>query len=252
MGQKQSHLRGESPAPRHRRGKHPEDTRLFGARQIPLLCEAVVDLSLLLTREYAEEGALKLVGGHYQLDVRQWRAVARAACSDASRERRRARRIPPEELSGAIVAIDGYNLLMSVESILANGVLLRGRDGHVRDMASVHGAYRSVEETLPAIRLIGETIQRLGIAECHWFLDSPVSNSGRLKGLMQDKAIKRGWNWSVAVATHVNQALVDEKVTAITSDGWTLDHAEHWSPVAEAIMAAMPTPPNVIDLAPGA
>src|SRR6266404_1471952 len=43
--------------------------------------------------------------------------------------------------------IDGFNLILTLESALGGGVMLVGRDGCYRDMASVHGTYRRVEET---------------------------------------------------------------------------------------------------------
>lgn len=57
------------------RGKHPRDEELFARKWIPLLRDAVHDMSFLLTRRYAEAAALKLVGDHYQLTSRHRRAV---------------------------------------------------------------------------------------------------------------------------------------------------------------------------------
>jgi len=40
-------------------------------------------------------------------------------------------------------------------------VILAARDGAYRDMASMHGSYRKVAETLPALELLGRTIAAL-------------------------------------------------------------------------------------------
>jgi hypothetical protein len=77
------------PQKQHHRGKHPEDDRLFDARWLPILRKAVADLSFLYGRGYSETAAAQLTGDHYQLDVRQRRAVRAAACGDAALERRR-------------------------------------------------------------------------------------------------------------------------------------------------------------------
>ena len=61
----------------------------------------------------------------------------------------------------------------------------------------MHGSYRQVSETRPALELLGQTSTDLGAAECRWFLDRPVSNSGRLKALMEELAAARGWPWRV-------------------------------------------------------
>ena len=54
-------------------------------------------------------------------------------------------------------------------------------------------------ETLPALEVLGHTIATYQVAECRWFLDRPVSNSGRLKRIIEDLAATRGgpgtWSW---------------------------------------------------------
>ncbi len=59
-------------------------------------------------------------------------------------------------------------------------------------MASMHGSYRKVEETLPAIYILGELISKWNVATCRWLLDKPVSNSGRLKTMLRRTAASRG------------------------------------------------------------
>ncbi|MBI2433083.1 MAG: DUF434 domain-containing protein [Candidatus Hydrogenedentes bacterium] len=168
------------PFRQQHRGRHPEDTELFAPGRVPVLQGAARDLSWLYTRGYAANSALKLVGDRYQLAARERMALQRAACSEGSRVDRAAHRVALESLSGAGVALDGYNLLITVESMLSGGVLIRARDGCLRDLASLHGSYRRVEETEPALMLIGETLARLKAGHVRWYLDAPVSNSGRL------------------------------------------------------------------------
>ena len=50
----------------------------------------------------------------------------------------------------------------------------------------MHGSYRKVEETLPALRLVGKTLAHFGVADALWLLDRPVSNSGRLKKIIEE------------------------------------------------------------------
>ena len=84
--------------------------------------------------------------------------------------------------------IDGFNVLTTVEAALSKGVLLLGRDGCLRDMASLHGAFRPVEETVSAVKLLIRHLESLGPASCRWLLDAPVSNSRRLARTIRDHA----------------------------------------------------------------
>jgi len=237
MGQRQSH-----------RGKHPEDDRLFAPQRISTLREAVADLSFLLSRGYAESAALKLAGDHYQLDARQRRAVLRAACSDDSLRTRLGHLVPLEGLCGQPVVIDGYNLLITVESMLSGGVLLRGRDGVVRDMASVHGSYRKVDETVDAVREIAYALTALRVAEARWCFDAPVSNSGRLRALLIEEAERLGVNWKVELSNNVDAMLSRATEVVVTADAWILDRAERWANVVDVLIERTNARESVIDL----
>src|SRR5690606_37804042 len=154
-----------------RRGPHPKDPALFAAEQLPALRGAVAELSWLLSRGYAEPSARKLVGDRNQLVSRQREVVRRAACTDrqlASRSRREM------ALTDATrVGVDGINLVITLESALSGSVVLIGRDGAYRDLASVHGSYRRVAVTERAIELVGEVAARAGVAELAFYLDRP-------------------------------------------------------------------------------
>lgn len=230
------------------RGQHPEDAKLFDAKQLPVLCRAVTDLSFLLSRGYAEKAAQKLVGDHYQLDVRQRRAVLGASCTENSIARRRAHEASAAALAGCNLHVDGYNILIVIECALSEGVLLRGRDGCVRDLASIHGSYHAVEETLPAVRLLGNAIANLHVAHTRWFFDAPVSNSGRLRALFLGEAEARGWPWSVELTSNPDRDLAVSRDIVATSDSWILDRAEHWFNLAAAAFTLLSPRPRVLDL----
>lgn len=185
------------PDRRGHRGPHPEDSSLFAIEQAPVLSAAVADLSWLLTRAYASVSSLKLVGDRYQLRARQRTAVSRCACSDQQRERRSAHQLPTEALAGRDFWIDGYNVLTTVEAALSGGVAIRGRDGCLRDMASMHGSYHQVSETRQAIELLGKTLSGWRIKACRWLFDQSVSNSGRLRTTFLELANTHGWNWEI-------------------------------------------------------
>src|SRR5437870_5249228 len=169
-----------SPDIRQHRGAHPEDRKLFADDQLTALRAATTELSWLLTHGYAIKGALKLVGDRHALTARQRLAVSRAACSDQSKTHRLSSNVGMKSLRGEGVIIDGFNLIITIEAALSGGVLLRCRDGCIRDLSSVYGSYRSVNETADAIKMIGEALADAGAKSGAWILDQPISNSGRL------------------------------------------------------------------------
>ncbi|WP_176159383.1 DUF434 domain-containing protein [Prosthecobacter debontii] len=203
----------------------------------------MADLSWLLSRGYARPSGLKLVGDRYSLIERQRVAVGRAACADANLVRRQHHHSPAKQIQGRRVCIDGFNLLVTLETLLGGGVLLLCRDGCVRDMSSVHGSYHAVAETDRAILMAAEYLQALEIRSAHWLLDSPVSNSGRLAQRLRDLAEERRWPWTVETVLSPDAVLKQTKeAIVITSDAIILDHAQAWYNLAAEIIVHSPTP----------
>jgi hypothetical protein len=229
---------------RHR-GPHPEDQELFAEKHHEALRQATHDLSWLLSRGYAMPSALKLVGDRYNLRQRQRIAVRRCACSDEALASREERRIALEDIGGKSATnearphllIDGFNLLTTIEAALAGGVILHGRDETYRDMASMHGTYRKVQETRSAIERVGESLARRGSPACRWLLDQPVSNSGRLKQQIETVAAEHGWSWTVDVVMNPDDDLIAAKeAIAVTADSAILDACERWLNLARIIV----------------
>lgn len=206
------------------RGPDPEDAETFRADRLVALREAVGDLSWLMGRGYSEHAALKLVGDRLQLTARQRQAVWRCACSDERVQTRGARRVDLGGVDGP-VAIDGFNVLITMERALAGGPVLVGRDGAWRDLAGVHGTWRSVETTTAAIERIGAL---LGNVEVTWILDRPVSNAGRLATALRLRAAKEDWPWVVRVEGDADRVLVDFDGVVASSDGGILDRCGRW------------------------
>lgn len=238
------------PDKRKHRGPHPQDAWLFRKSQYGRLRQAVAELSWLLTRGYAERSGLKLVGDRHALFDRQRLAVMRCACSDQACAQRKSKMIAHTQLAERHLVIDGYNVLTTVEAALAGGVLLVGYDGCIRDLASVHGSFRKVSETVPAIELIGETLSLWRVGRTSWLFDQPVSNSGRLKQLVNGLSAARGWNWSVQLVPSPDALLRRTDEPVATADGPVLDACRHWVNLAREIIERSAPDARVIPLAP--
>jgi hypothetical protein len=233
------------PDTRKHRGPGPQDADYFGPGARPALVAAVSDLSWLLSRGYAEPSSLKLVGDRYQLVERQRVAVLRSACSDAALAGRTARRVDHRALCGRPLRIDGFNLILTLESALGGSVILGGRDGCFRDLASVHGTYRKVEETQPALELAARLLAEWGAGPCAWLLDSPVSNSGRLAAMI--RAVNP--DWSAEVVQNPDTLLSQPGDLVVSADSLILDRCGEWVNLARALVEAGVPGAFVIDLA---
>jgi hypothetical protein len=262
------------PDRRKHRGAHPEDARLFSEGYKQALRTAVEEHSWLLTRGYAQDSALKLVGDRHGLTARQRLAVMRSSCSDEALAGRQRRKVSLDRISsppagdgtevaapesgplradasgagGAVLALDGYNVLITIESALSGGLILIGRDGCYRDLASVHGTYRKVEETRPAISIIVDSLLGLGVQHLTWYLDRPVSNSGRLRALILDVLSQRSAAWEVELVDSPDRSLAAFEGPVASSDSWVLDRCGAWVNLAAYLINANAPDAWIVDL----
>jgi hypothetical protein len=216
-----------------------DDEEMFGPSWHVPLREAVHELSWLLSRGYPGKSALELVGNRHELYRRHRLAVLRCACSDDSLASRRARRVQPSELAGRPLAIDGFNVLVTIECGLAAALVLRGRDGALRDMASVHGRHRVGPHTVEALDRIAELVDRHRPSSTTWLLDAPVSNSGKLRALILERARARGLPWTVELDPDPDRKLAAFPGVIATSDSWILDQGGPWVDLPAAVVGGM-------------
>jgi len=210
------------------RGKHPNDDKLFNKKWQPILKAAVVDLSYLLTKGYGITSALQLVGNRYRLNTRQQKALMRLSADRNKLAQRQAKALSPTLLKGKTIQIDGFNLLILLESALSGAYIFKCVDQTYRDISSVHGSYKRVTKSEEAIVLIGQTLANLEVASVEWLLDAPVSNSGRLKTKLFEIATENGFSWEVRLVNNPDTELVISKEVVITSDAWILDGCAAW------------------------
>lgn len=236
------------PDRRRHRGAHPRDRECFAPEALASLCLAVSDLCWLRSRGYPDKAALKLVGDRYRLRLRQRSALQRCAVADEVVRFRRAREVVAEAVRGEPLLLDGYNVLLTVEAALGGGVVLGARDGVFRDMAAMRSHFRKVRQTRPALELIGAHLEELGCRRALWYLDRPISNSGRLKALMLEIAAGRGWPWEVELVPSPDKVLaVSDRIVA-TADGGILDQGPRWLNLARRVVEASVPSAWVVDL----
>ena len=172
----------------------------------------------------------------------------RSACSDEQVAARQNKRVEIAEITGQPLVIDGYNLLITVEAAMSGGFVFIGRDGCFRDLAGIHGTYRKVSETIPAIELIGSFLGRAGIDSVLWLLDRPVSNSGRLKTLMNELARENDFLWTVELVVSPDAVLAKSEQIIVSSDSVVLDKCGRWVNLARCVIERELPKANLVDM----
>lgn len=217
------------------RGYAPEDKTEFGPAAVPKLHKAAQNIYYLLNEGYPIKGASVFVGNHFLLSERQRLALVRAVSSQESIDNRRQKELG--ELSrGSVVHIDGFNTIITLEVALSGSLLLKCMDGTVRDLAALRGSYRLIDKTAQAILMIGQMLERSGIGKAVFYLDSPVSNSGRLKEQIGTLLGEFPFELQLEVIHNVDVTL-ETLENVITTDAIILDKCKSWFNLNSRIIA---------------
>ncbi len=132
--------------------------------------------------------------------------------------------------------IDGFNVLTTIEAALGGAVVLLCRDATYRDIAGVHGTYRKVAETLPALESAASVLGSLEVSRVGWLFDRPVSNSGRVRSLVLQTAAEYAYDWSVDLVDNPDRLLMESSDIVATADSGILDAGPRWFNLARHVI----------------
>lgn len=210
-----------------KRGYVPTDKRDFNLEKLEKLRKAAEEVYFLLNRGYAVKPVTTFIGNHYLLSERQRLALARTISSEEHIQLRRQKELSDAELAGKTVYIDGFNTIITLEIAFSDSLLLECMDGTIRDLAGLRGTYRLVDKTDTAIQAIGETLTELKIQKAVFYLDAPVSNSGRLKQRIAELLETASFETEILIENAVDY-LLKQHSPVITADAIILDECQNW------------------------
>ncbi len=219
-----------------KRGFVPTDLREFGtAENLEKLHKSAEDVYFLVNRGYAMKNAVTFVGNHYLLSERQRTAVARSVSCEENIKLRKSRELSDGDVAGKTLYIDGFNTVITLEIAYSDSILFRCMDGTIRDIAGLRGTYRLIDKTDMAVNAIAEMLKSLKIEKAVFYLDAPVSNSGRLKQKILEIMQGRPFETEVYVENSVD-SILESKSCVVTADALILDRCECWYNLTDAVI----------------
>ncbi|MBQ7774422.1 MAG: DUF434 domain-containing protein [Lachnospiraceae bacterium] len=217
-----------------KRGYVPSDEKEFGEKELEKLHKAGEELYYLANRGYQMKMASTFVGNHYLLSERQRLALVRSISPKESIEARRSKEIK-EDLDGCVVNIDGFNTIITLEIAFSDSLLLKCMDGTIRDLAGLRGTYRLIDKTERAIVEIGRLLERKKVKKAVFYLDAPVSNSGRLKELILQCLSEVSFEVQIEIIHNVDSVL-ETLENVVTGDAIILDKCKSWYNLTKVVI----------------
>ena len=211
------------------RGKTDEDDALFcNNTQLIKLKQALQDLNYLLTRGYTMKSSLALAAGRYKLRTRQLTALQGMACAESDALIRGQKLMDKDSISGKDIFLDGFNVLIVLESFFSGAYVFKGQDNCYRDISSVHGTYKRVKQTEQVLLSVGNLFDTLGAGNITWVFDKPVSNSGKMKTMCYEVAAANNFKWDAILDNAPDKYLATCNGIICSSDAWILNECVQW------------------------
>jgi len=190
------------------------------------LLQAASDFRYLLNRGYPRTASLTLVGNRYGLPRATRQLLHRGVFADTVAQARRAKLHLLSALAGQSLALDGHNVLITLESALLGRPLVAADDGFVRDVAQLSRAYRDSPATHKALTLLAEYISRQRPGPLTILYDAPMKRSGELAEKTRQVFAARGFNAEVRAVPVPERELLDFSGALATSDTHLIDAKE--------------------------
>jgi len=179
----------------------------------------------LRERGFPEKASLKLVGDRYRLTRVQRNCLFRGVVESETASRRSAKIVQPAAVASQRLALDWYNVMITVESYLKGLTILLADDGVLRDSTAVHGSYRRGPVTEKAIASILEGLGALAPARAELFLDSPIAFSGEMAEGLRQRLAELPFPSLVSLDRSADFALKGYDGIVASSDSVVMDRA---------------------------
>jgi hypothetical protein len=200
------------------------------------LQKAAKDFRYLLNRGYPRKGSLELVGNRYELTFDERHLLHRGVFSDADSEAIRKNIISIKAIQNKDLAIDGHNVLITVEAGRSGRPLILADDGFVRDISGLSGSFQKTEMTEKAIRLIVTFLKKWMPRQTLFLFDAPISKSGILAQNVRALLKKEGLPGDALAMKVPEKILIGFPGVIATSDTAIIDRSKRVVDLAGGII----------------
>jgi hypothetical protein len=204
--------------------------------------DAVRDLVFLLDRRYPKKPAIELVGNRYRLGSDERRLLYRGVFDSESSRARKGKLIDASAV--LFLLIDGYNVIITLESYLRGKTVFRSLDGYIRDISGMYGNHSFTDFTRRSVDFLIRFLKAVPGSEGRgdsprgggpWrvnphaiFLDAPVSRSGELAAYLRERCGREGLGVEVLVDKNPDAVIIERsrgagKHAVASSDTVVLD-----------------------------
>lgn len=210
--------------------------------------EACIDYCYLQEKNYPQKAAIKLIGDRYRLNTAQRSILLRGIVRKNIAAQRKMKLVREEDLGNNKLAIDTYNILITLCNYLQGKFTYIALDGLLRDSSEARGRLKSHEVTQQALTLLMRYLTTVTPVTSNFYLDSPISNSKQLANTIDDLLEHYKISGNTFVVKSPDYHLINsENTLCATSDSHIIDNKKSIADLAHLILNKY-FKPDFIDL----
>lgn len=197
--------------------------------KINLRTKAAEDIRYLLERGYRRDSSIRFAGDHYGLDKNERYILARTVFSTPIASSRKRKKLNAHNLKNKDLLIDGYNVLITLESLLEGEEIWVADDSFLRDIRGIFKNHSNDDRTFRAVEEMLSFILRTETKNVEILLDVQMKDSGELAALIRKRMHDLSIKGDARTSKHVDFDLKNctpDKVVA-TADGVIIDTVEN-------------------------
>jgi hypothetical protein len=200
------------------------------------LQKAAEDFRYLLNKGYPRKAALALVGNRYELSSDQRHLLHRGVFSDRDSLSRKKKKISLKAIRNKDLAIDGYNVIITLEAGQCGRPLVLGDDTFFRDISGLSGSFKKTEKTGKALEWIFDVIKEGKPRHTLFLFDAPISKSGKLAEEVRNRMHQEGIPGDARAINVPEKILIGFQGVVATSDTAIIDQSEEVVDLAGEIL----------------
>ena len=183
---------------------------------------AARDYYYLLDSGYPQKSVLKLVSDKFALNRYQRILLYRGITSSSAVDRRHSK--ITRELKNSVLHIDTYNVLYTISNYILGRTVFVSNDGFLRDTGEVFRKLSAEKLFNQVIRMVFDYLTTQHLDTIRFFIDSPVSFSGKLAAFLNDTINNYSLKGEATTVKSPDHALKQIKKGVIaTSDSAIMD-----------------------------
>lgn len=187
--------------------------------------QAAQEARLLADRGYPAASAVRFVSDHHRLSEDQRMVLRRVIVPARTALSRMARARRLHALRDREVFLDGYNCIITTESLLAGFAVYLCDDGFLRDTRGFFRRYRSVGRAHHAVHEILGLLAEGRPSRVDFLLDCQISHSGELAAEIRSLMAQISLPGDALCLRDVDRQLKGCRKIVASSDGIVIDSA---------------------------